>query len=361
MLKKVAWFAATNLINFPIRVKEFISIKFFKIHLKFKIIQSGNIGNHVVMFVMYPGTTSLFSLKRSLDSLSNTNFSILVVINKNDRTNEILDLLSGYEATVLLRPNIGRDIGAYQCGLYFLGGNSFELDFEKIALINDSLYVTKHTSDFYERFLMSPNSNCIYMNNQDIHHASSHSLILDKKALNSRNLINFWTKYYPSSIRSHSIFKGEFGITLSLGKTYFKPLINHTLFNVLSEESNLSDLEKSQIRVWSEKSGGDGSVLLKDYFESKLDREAIYFCLDNFQVSNSLGLYLYRALKVPIKLDICKYKLISEYSFIQLLGPDMELLENTLLWQRLNPFNSHMTSPVRYYLSKVLSKLKQYE
>jgi hypothetical protein len=330
-------------------------------HLQYKIVQTGVIGKRIVIFAIYPGTTSIFSIKRALDSFEKTNFSTLVVINNHIGVNNFLDLLSDYNCTVILRPNIGRDIGAYQCGIRFLGGKSLELSFEKIALINDTLYVTKNSSDFYETFLMSPHVNCIYMNNQDIHHASSHSLVLDEKVLASRNLINFWKKYYPSSSRLHSIYKGEFGLTETLGESYFKPIINHNLFHDLSKENHLNDLEKSQIRIWSKKSRMNSNELLETYFDNNQDKEALHYCLDNFQVSNSLGLYLYRAFKVPIKLDICKHGLVSAYSFMDLLKPDMELDEITDLWSNLKPVTANKSSPVQHAISVMINRLKQFD
>jgi lipopolysaccharide biosynthesis protein len=58
-----------------------------------------------------------------------------------------------YNCTVLLRENIGRDIGAYQCGIHFLGIDQLAEKFDKVALLNDSLYVTDHSVRFYENFL----------------------------------------------------------------------------------------------------------------------------------------------------------------------------------------------------------------
>jgi hypothetical protein len=322
------------------------------------LVQKGEIEKNVVIFAIHPGTTSLLSIERILNSIQKTNFTILVVINKNHNQGDVLKLLTGYNCTVLLRNNIGRDIGAYQCGLYFLGGKSFKLNLEKVALVNDSLYTTKHNQDFYENFLNS-DFNCVYLNKQGIHHASSHSLVLDRTALNTKNLIKFWESYFPSSSRTHSVFKGEFGITESLGESYFKPFVSHSQLSQHLKECRLNDLEKTQIRIWSKRSGLNGADLLEEYLASNQEFEVIHFCLENFQISNSLGLYLYRTLKVPIKVDICRNKLVSETSFIKLLGVEMDELEIEILTQTLNPSNAHKSDPVRYFVSRVFYQVKQ--
>ena len=358
MLKKSFLYILAKLIKFPARVKEYLSIKLFQKHLKYNLIQVGRIEKKVVIFSIYPGTTSLLSIERILNSFQKTNFTILVVINKNHHQGDVLKLLTGYNCTVLLRSNIGRDIGAYQCGLYFLGGKSFKLNLEKVALVNDSLYTTKHTNDFFETFLNS-DFNCVYLNKQGIHHASSHSLVLDRTAMNSRSLIEFWESYYPSSSRIHSVFKGEFGITEALGESYFKPFVSQSQLIQHLTEYRLTDLEKTQIRIWSKRSGLNGVDLLEEYLASNQEFEVIHFCLENFQVSNSLGLYLYRTLKVPIKVDICRNKLVSETSFIKLVGAEMDHLEIEILKQILKPSNAHKSDPIRYFVSRVFDEVKK--
>ena len=346
--------------SLPGRFNEWLLIKFFKQHLKYELFQEGKISPRIIILAIFPDTTTLFSLKRMLDSITRTNYSLFVVINKNSETMKVLNLLESYNCTVTVRPNIGRDIGAYQSALHFLRKKTNVSNFERVALLNDSLYVTNQTADFYYEFLMSDRWNCIYMNLQGIHHASSHSLIFDEKALGSKEFQEFWRRYYPSSSRTHSIFKGEFGITHSVGEDYFKPLINARLITSSNTSIALSELEKSQIRIWSAKSEFEGYDLIHQNLNAEQFVEVVLFCLENFQISNSLGLFLHRFYGVPIKLDICAQKLVSKDSFLQLLdGGEMDLSESILLRRILNPSNVRITTESRYIFSRILARLRR--
>ena len=346
--------------NLPGRFNEWLFIKFFKQHLKYELFQEGKISSRIIILAIFPDTTTLFSLKRMLDSITRTDYSLFVVINKNSETMKVLNLLESYNCTVIVRPNIGRDIGAYQSALHFLGKKTNVSNFERVALLNDSLYVTNQTANFYYEFLMSDRWNCIYMNMQGIHHASSHSLILDEKALGSKEFQEFWRTYYPSSGRMHSIFKGEFGITQSLGEDYFKPFINSRLIANSNTSIILSEVEKSQIRIWSVKSRFEGYELICENLNTEQFVEVLLFCLENFQISNSIGLFLHRFYGVPIKLDIYAQKLVSRDSFLRLLDSgEMDLSEIIQLEEILNRFNVQIKSESRYFFLRTLARIRR--
>lgn len=342
----------------PANIKELILIKIFKRHLKFDLIQSSKLKMNVAILAIFPSNSTLDSLKRVLDGIEKSDFSILAIVNKNSQIGAVLQLLKTYNCTLIVRENIGRDIGAYQCGLNFLGLANLSEDFDAIALINDSLYVTDHNKEFFYDFLMSPSWNCIYLNKQGIHHASSHSLIFDKRALALEDFRRFWKTYYPSSSRLHSIFKGEFGITACLGEDYFKPLVNAEIFYRHQQNLIPTPLEKSQIRIWSRKSGYHGYELLADHLISGQYREALIYCLENFQVSNSIGLLLYRDFKIPIKLDLPSSGVITIESYIDLLAKDITLEEESVLRTRLTPSSPKSEGPIRAGLSQLFTNLK---
>jgi hypothetical protein len=323
-------------------------------------IQEGRIGDKIVVLAVFPGTTSIESLKRLLDSIAKSSFTILVVVNKAPTEVATLNLLFQYDCTVILRPNIGRDIGAYQCGLFYLGIDSLSSKFEKIALINDTLYTTEKSKDFYEKFLESEDWNCLYFNYQDIAHASSHSLILDQNALLSEKVISFWKSYYPSSSRWRSIFKGEFGITASLGQDYFKAMVSHELFRNKDYDLQLSEQEKFQLRIWCERSVSIPNHALLDYIEKNQVLDALHFSLEKYQVSNSLGIFLYNSFQIPIKLDICKQGLISTNSFLNLVTTDMSTEEIFSIRELLKPHLFQAKSPMGYKIKLFLYNIRKY-
>jgi hypothetical protein len=358
MRRKVILFLARFVLNTPNAIKELVSIKILKLHRKIDVIQTAIVKRNIVILAIFPGNTSLNSLKRTLDGIDKANYSILAVINKNYRIKEILSLLKSFDCNVIVRPNIGRDIGAYQSGLNYLGLNKLSTDFDNVALINDSLYLTEKNKNFYSNFLAPSQWNCIYLNKQGIHHASSHSLIFNEKAISSKEFLDFWRTYYPSSNREHSIFKGEFGITECVGEDYFKPLVSPELINDAKFSLKLTPIEASQIRVWSRKSGYQGYELLVDYMQTNQYVECMYYCLENFQVSNSLGTVLYRKFGLPIKLDLPSSGLVSIESFVNLISDAISLEEESFLRTRLSQPSPKFVGPYWFGLSKIVSLLK---
>jgi hypothetical protein len=356
-LKKILDYSFELLIGIPRVVKEFLQIKILKRHLKYKLLQKGVIGRKVVILAVFPGTTSVYSLNRMVQSILASSFTLLIVINENSGSSEVAEVLQKHNCTVLLRENIGRDIGAYQCGLNFLGIDQLAEKFERLALLNDSLYVTDHSGNFYQNFLDSEDWNCLYFNWQDIPHASSHSLILDKNALASKSMIDFWHRHYPSSRRLHSIFKGEFEITKSLGHDYFKPYVSYEMLSSSSFELNQS--EKNQIKVWSKKSKSMENHLLSILLQDEQYSEVITYCVENFQISNSIGFFLYNKFQIPIKLDICKYEFVSKRSFIESLSANMSPEEFAALQQALNPSPLMSSNPLSYKLRKTMREIKE--
>jgi hypothetical protein len=356
-LKTLITYVLASLISTPKRVNEYLKIRVLRTHLRYELIQSGVISARTVILAVYPGTTSLFSLNRMMQSISSSNFALVVVVNNHSGSSEVVEMLRKYNCTVLLRKNIGRDIGAYQCGIHFLGIDQLAEKFDKIALLNDSLYVTDHSVEFYENFLTNDKWNCLYLNLQDTPHASSHSLILDKEALATSSLVNFWRKYYPSSSRIHSVFRGEFAITKSLGLQYFKPYVSVELISNGSFELNKAEI--NQIKVWSKRSKSVAADLIDTFLENGDHTDAVICCLENYQVSNSLGFFLYNKFGIPIKLDICKYQLVSKVSFIGSLGANMSTEERVALEKRLGPSATKFTGTISYNLHKVIRQIKE--
>jgi hypothetical protein len=192
---------------------------------------------------------------------------------------------------------------------------------------------------------------------QDTPHASSHTLILDKEALATTSLVDFWREYYPSSSRLHSVFKGEFAITKSLGIQYFKPYVSVEMFSNGSFE--LNETEINQIKVWSKRSKSVANDLIDVFLENGEYTDAVICCLENYQVSNSLGFFLYNKFGIPIKLDICKYRLVSKHSFIDSLGANMSTEERMVLEKRLGASETKLTGPISYNFYKIMKEMKE--
>jgi hypothetical protein len=282
-----------------------------------------------------------------MEAIQNQNFSVLVLVNENDQKDQYLEILDHFDCTVLIRPNIGRDFGAYQLGFDRVYKEYSEVIFEKIVVLNDTLYTTTRTQEFYEYFLVQNEFNCLYLNKQGIAHASSHSIILRKSEIYSNLMREFWKGYYPSSDRMHSIFNGEFGLTHALGVGFFNPYICPATFEKIKYRLELTDLEILQIKIWSDSSSHPGKSLIKESLASNQYNVALEYCLENFQISNSIGVVLNRLLNIPIKMDLCKLGLITRESFLRLFdGEELSEVELSEINVILNVSGSSEISPI---------------
>ncbi len=355
-------FASTMhlLLSLPKRLSEWLQIRILKKHQNFEIWKSGKVTSNFVILATFPGTTPANSLRRLMEAIQKQNFSALVIVNENDKKDQYLEILGHFDCTVLIRPNIGRDFGAYQLGFDRVYKEYSEMIFEKIVILNDTLYTTTRTREFYEFFIVQNEFNCLYLNKQDIAHASSHSIILGKNEIYSNVMREFWKGYYPSSDRMHSIFRGEFGLTHALGISFFKPYICPATFEKVKYKLDLTDTEIFQIKIWSELSTHSGKSLIKESLASRQYNLALEYCLENFQISNSIGIALNRLLDIPIKMDLCKLGLITREGFFRLLGDEElsveELFEINAI---LNPLRTIEISPLRFRIQSLIRALNK--
>jgi hypothetical protein len=338
----------------PKRLSEWIQIRIWKKHKKFEIWKLGKVTSNFVILATFPGTTPANSLRRLMEAIQNQNFSVLVLVNENDQKDPYLEILDHFDCTVLIRPNIGRDFGAYQLGFDRVYKEYSEVIFEKIVVLNDTLYTTTRTQEFYEYFLVQNEFNCLYLNKQGIAHASSHSIILRKSEIYSNTMREFWQGYYPSSERLHSIFSGEFGLTHTLGLDFFNPYICLETFEKMKYRLELTDLEILQIKIWSDSSDHLGKSLVKECLASYQYNLTLEYCLENFQISNSIGIALNRLLNIPIKMDLCKLGLITRESFLRLFdGEELNDVELSEINAILDVSRSGKISPIRFRIQSL--------
>jgi hypothetical protein len=349
LIFKVAFSTFRLIISLPKKLREWMLIRILKKHTKFETWKLGEVTSRLAILAVYPGTTPRETLRRVLETLVNQDFSVLVIMNENNKNAAYLEILRQHECTVLIRPNIGRDFGAYQVAFNRIYKEYSDILFEKILLLNDTLYVTPRTQEFYENFISQDEFNCIYLNKQGIPHASSHSIILSTEAVYSDSMKMFWRNYYPSSDRLHTVFKGEFGVTHTLGLKYFRPFVNIEAFQKINNEVILTKPEILQIKTWNESSNHLGKTLIRQTLADKEYIETFTYCIENFQISNSLGLIVNRIFNIPLKLDLCKQGLITSDTFLSLLK-DEGLTEEEMveLQDILNNVNSGTISPTRF-------------
>ena len=348
------------IVGLPKRSSEWLQIRILRRHSSYQIWKIGKVTKNLVILATFPGTTSISSFRRLMQALQKQDFSVLVVMNENDLKDQFLEVLKDFDYTVFLRPNIGRDFGAYQVGFNWVYKKNADLEFEKIVILNDTLYLTPRTSDFIEYFLHQNDYNCIYLNMQGIAHASSHSIILRKNDIYSNEMKAFWKEYYPSSDRLHSVFKGEFGLTHALGINYFRPYVSPAKLSEANDALKLTDTESMQIKVWSNQSSHPGKFLIEEALKSQKYLAALTYCLENFQISNSIGLALNRLMDIPLKLDLSKQGLITRESYLKLFEEDnLDVGEIQEIKEIINVSKSGKISPSRFRIQSFLKAITE--
>ena len=168
----------------------------------------------VAIVAMFQPRGLMPSTRRLLEAFRRRKVAVILVSNAPLPDVE-LDYLKSMTMVVLQRKNIGRDFGAYQCGLRFLANKNYEI--EKLFLVNDSIYILPGIDNIIEKIQKAEDK---YQGLTEIYeyhyHLASHFVALDKTILEDEQFKNFWNGYKPLSTRKHAIWKGEVGLTQAL-------------------------------------------------------------------------------------------------------------------------------------------------
>ncbi len=277
-----------------------------------------SLGKYAI-FAIYPGTTSVKSCLRMLDSLKKNGFTVIVVLNQNNETDSWVSTFIKFDCVLIERLNVGRDFGAYQSGLNFLLEFSDQQDITQLILVNDTCYVSPKSQErFLDAFFAQDQMNCLMKHSQGVIHGSSSLLNLGKEVLESSDFFKFWRRYYPHNNRIRVVFRGEHKLSESIGTEALVPATNL----ILGHNHHLRFPEITQLKTWMARSRPDIYEALFqvtfDSIEIELDH-VVNFALENLQVSNSLGLYLSREFSFPLKLDLPYYLLTTKQAILALL------------------------------------------
>lgn len=180
--------------------------------------------DRVAIILVFQPDGILDSTLLTLEHLQDNRWSIVVVVNHpvigQDRT-ALLERCG----TLIQRPNIGYDFGAYREGIRYLWAEDHHLD--KLIIMNDSTWFPIRRSDTSLQRMEALNSDMaghIYkiedIKNRKRDHLESHLLMFGPKFLAHPRFKRFWNKYLMSNNRATTIERGEKGISqlaLSLG------------------------------------------------------------------------------------------------------------------------------------------------
>lgn len=267
----------------------------------------------VAIIALWPRAAILPSVLRLISILSNENVHPVCIVNKSKHLASWLPKLQETNATIIIRPNVGRDFGAYRAGYHYLKKRRILEQVTNLVFVNDSIYFLDNSKEAIRSTISSTaDVSTLFINYQFHLHAQSFFLSFSRSAFNSKKFAKFWDSYYPSAERKHAIEKGEVKLSRILQKSGY-------LFDGYYSASRIGQTIQQHPLIISEaavalKALDDPQTLrrreyLPEYFVPYLSaREA-----ESENTSHHFGLFLTRVLGAPIKLDILKTGLATTF------------------------------------------------
>jgi hypothetical protein len=342
LFKRLLRYQIEVLINFPIAVLNGFRIRLLRSHKKFKsngiLPKNGNIA----IIAAYPGTTSFDSLSRICSWLVEFEYKLIIVINKNALAHEWYEKLSTKYEWVMLRDNIGADFGAYKAAVELLYPHRDLID--NLVLANDSMVYHPASKSLIREIVNTETNNkvsSIFLHKQGVIHASSAFLRIGPSPLGDAKFWDFWKKYYPTQSKIKMVRRGEHKLTKVLGWKNIIPAISS---ENLKNDFQLTPVELIQFSLWTARSSGEISRAFTDLPTTLPHEFLVEYGLENFQVSDSLGLFCARYFGAPLKMDLPKRGLTTIKQFTNLLsGFGLDPEEIKILQRILNSRESFMT------------------
>jgi hypothetical protein len=149
-----------------------------------------------------------------LDALRRARVNAIVVCNGTPRPAE-LQRLRGAAQRILIRPNIGRDMGGYRAASLHLAG----LDASRVLYFNDSVFYLRGAElDRMVAALLTSDYDVTgtFENHEYFHHVGSFAFSMAGEVFADPRVAAFWRDYKPYDLRPHAIIRGELGLARCL-------------------------------------------------------------------------------------------------------------------------------------------------
>lgn len=170
----------------------------------------GSVYAIVVCYSAFGVTEDFIDLLRSLRK---ANVNAIVVCNGHPQP-AALERLRKEAHRILVRRNIGRDLGAYRAATLYL--NAQALPASRVLYFNDSLiYLAGEGLDRMIQRLAEGKYPVIgtFENHEYEHHIGSYAFSVSGEVFKNPKMLAFWRRYRPYDIRPHAINKGEIGMS----------------------------------------------------------------------------------------------------------------------------------------------------
>jgi hypothetical protein len=158
-----------------------------------------------------------------------------IVVCNGEPAPAVLEQVRAEAQRILLRPNIGRDFGAYRAATIYL--NQRTLPASRVLYFNDSVFYLAGAQ--LERLVGELAESKFpvvgtYENHEFHHHIGSYAFSVSGEVFRDPRLQQFWRSYRPYDIRPHAIHQGEMGLSRSLRKAGYS-------FDVIYSIDRLAD------------------------------------------------------------------------------------------------------------------------
>lgn len=278
----------------------------------------------VAIVALFPRGPLLESVTRLISTLVAEHYLVIAVVNKTHQSPEWLAALAKLNITLLSRPNVGRDFGAYKVGYLFAEEHGLLTNAVNLIFANDSVYYGPRSQDHLVELLNGEHPwTAMFVNHQHHTHAQSFFLRFGNELFSLPAFRQFWRSYYPSEAREHTIDKGEVKLSATLIGLGYAPygfvsvdrILSHPLFGDFTES------EKHAIRRFSGQAGLTQPSLARSEIEALMRAQS-----HNSNLTHAWGGLSSRVLGTPLKLDLSPSWVTQEglYETLIALGCSVE-------------------------------------
>ena len=318
LMRRVIAYPIIVMTEIPARSKNWVHVRIIRKHRKFTIFGDIPKAPNFAVLVVFPGTTTFGSVERLSLWLEEAGYSLILVVNDNLLAENWISKLKVDGRTVILRPNIGSDFGAYKLVLELLEPQKNSI--ENLVLANDSMVYSPKSRDTVAKVVNVTSLDVctsLFLNMQSVIHAPSMLLKFGKGALGSDAFWQFWHDYYPYSSKRKVIKQGEHALTRVIGWKNISPVYSASK---LPRDIEMEPDDIFQVARWASMTDPSILTVLRAETDAVGQRTLIDFAFENFHISDSLGLFCSRYFGAPIKLDLARRGLITKQSILKLMN-----------------------------------------
>lgn len=190
---------------------------------------------HVAIIATFPRSALIASISRLVDHLDALGITVIVVANDAPDRQRCTEVWSEQRCSIIHRPNLGRDFGAYRCGMDHLLSHAPTGSVERVSFFNDSVAHLPTSMDLLTAWLREPVGNLSLATTRlDRPGVQGFAMSLDGPTALSSPMLEFWRRHVPSNDRSTVIRRGEQRLSAVLRESP-RPPIGFLTFERLDE------------------------------------------------------------------------------------------------------------------------------